>query len=111
MATHFLSLLEKRKKKKKISKKEAVDEVKRLASLLREKFRFESLYLTGSFTTDAFHEHSDLDLIIEGMSIKDFFKAYALLLKESRRPIDVKPFEDLTPDFQKKIFEGGLRIG
>lgn len=111
MPTAFLSLLEKRKKNRKVSKKEAVDEVERLASLLRKKFHFESLYLAGSLTTDTFHGHSDLDLIIKGMSIKDFFKAYALLLKESRRPVDLKPFEDLTPDFQHKILEGGIRIG
>jgi len=111
MATTFLSLLEKRKEKEKVLKKDAVDESKRLAFLLRKKFRFDSLYLAGSLTTDTFHMNSDLDLIIKGMSIKDFFKAYALLLKESRYPIDFKPFEDFTPDFQKIIFEGGIRIG
>jgi predicted nucleotidyltransferase len=111
MPTAYLSLLEKRKKQQKAMKEVAVDEVKRLVSLLRKKFRFESLYLAGSLTTDAFRRNSDLDLIIKGLSIKDFFKAYALLLKESSHSIDFKPFEDLAPDFQKKIFEGGRRIG
>ena len=111
MATEFLSFLGKRKKELNAPREDALAEVKRLASLLRKNFNFESLYLTGSLTAGSFRRDSDLDLIVKGMSTKDFFKAYALLLKESRHPIDLKPFEDLTPDFQQTIITGGTRIG
>jgi predicted nucleotidyltransferase len=111
MPTTFLSFLEGQKRKQRASKANALVEVERLASLLRKNFQFESLFLAGSLSTDTFRRNSDLDLIIKGIKIKDFFKAYAFLLKESHYPIDLKPFEDLAEDFQTRILEGGWRIG
>lgn len=111
MPTALLSLLEERKNQQNTLKKGAMAEVKRLSSLLKKRFGFEALYLGGSLFTDKFRIGSDLDLIIKGMKIEDFFKAYALLLRESRHPVDLKPFEDLGLDFKKKILEGGMRVG
>jgi len=55
---------------------------------------------------------SNFTPVIKRISIKDFFKAHAFLFfKKSQRPIDLKAFQDLTPEFQSKNFEGGIRIG
>jgi len=50
-------------------------------------------------------------MVIEGLKLEYFFKAHALLLKESTFDIDLKPFEDLSDDYQKKVLSGGLKIG
>ena len=111
METAFLAVYESRRKRRQRVKAEAVTAAKQLAALLRKKFKFESLYLYGSILSDTFQGGSDLDLIIKGMRIEDFFKAYALLLKESRFPVDLKPFEELTDEFKAGIQERGMRIG
>ena len=100
-----------REKKNILLKQEALIEVKRLVSLLRERFDFESLYIFGSLVYGKFGRHSDIDMSVTGMKIEDFFKAYALLIKESKFDVDLKPFEDLTDDLKQKILSKGQRIG
>jgi predicted nucleotidyltransferase len=111
METAFLALYESRRKRRQKLKAEALTDAKQMAALLRKHFEFESLYLYGSILSDTFKPGSDLDLVIKGMRIEDFFKAYALLLKESRFPVDLKPFEDLADGFKAGIQERGMRIG
>jgi len=109
--TAFLAFYESRRKRRQQVKTGAINDAKQLAGLLRKHFEFESLYLYGSILSDTFWPGSDLDLVIKGMRIEDFFKAYALLLKESKFPVDLKPFEDLTDEFKAGIQERGLLIG
>lgn len=111
METAFLAFYESRRKRRQQVMAEAITDAKQLAALLRKHFKFESLYLYGSILSDTFKPGSDLDLVIKGMRIEDFFKAYALLLKESRFPVDLKPFEDLTDEFKAGIQERGMLIG
>jgi predicted nucleotidyltransferase len=111
LETAFLSIYESRRKRRQQVKAEALGDAKKLAGLLRRDFIFESLYLYGSLLSDAFHSGSDLDMIIKGMPIEDFFKAYAMLLKKSSFPVDLKPFEALTDEFKARIEERGMRIG
>jgi predicted nucleotidyltransferase len=110
MASSFYSIIESRKKHCREVKQEALAEAKQLSTILRERFTFESIYLCGSILSDSFRPKSDIDIIIKGLPIEDFFKAYALLLKESRFQIDLKPFEDMTDDYQEKILKRGKRI-
>jgi predicted nucleotidyltransferase len=111
MKTAFLAFYESRRKRRQQVKNEALADAKQLAVLLRKHFKFESLYLYGSILSDTFMSGSDLDLVIKGMRIEDYFKAHALLLKESRFPVDLKPFEDLTDEFKAGIQERGMLIG
>jgi len=105
------SVLKEREKKKEVLRQEAIAEVQRLASLLRKRFQFESIYICGSILTNNFSSHSDVDMVIKGLSVEDFFKAHAFLIKECRYEIDLKPFEDLTEDFKEKVLRRGLKIG
>lgn len=106
----IVAVLKERKKRKKALRAGALKEAKRLASLLRQHYEFESLYLYGSVMTDRFGYHSDIDMAIKGLEIQNFFKAYALLIKESIYRIDLKPFEEMTEDFRKKVLTGGVKI-
>ena len=111
METAFLAFYESRRKRHHHLKAEALTDAKQLAALLRKHFKFDSLYLYGSILSDRFRPGSDLDLIVKGMRIRDFFKAYAMLIKESRFPVDLKPFEDLPDEFKARILEQGMFIG
>ena len=86
-------------------------EAHRLGALLRQRFEFETLFVVGSLASGRFSRHSDMDLVIKGMKTEDFFKAYALLIRESLYSIDLKPYEDLTAMFQADIQKEGIKVG
>ncbi|MBI4687327.1 MAG: hypothetical protein HY756_06055 [Nitrospirae bacterium] len=104
-------MLKEREKERKALRKSALAEAQRLVLLLRERFHFESIYIYGSIITDKFMFHSDIDMVIKGLPVRDFFKAHALLIKESGFSIDLKPFEELSKDFKEKILTEGVKIG
>jgi predicted nucleotidyltransferase len=104
------TVLKEREKKKEVLRLEAIADVQRLVSLLRKRFQFESIYICGSILTDNFSSHSDIDMVVKGLRVEDFFKAHAFLLKESRYEIDLKPFEDLTEDFREKVLTRGMKV-
>jgi len=104
------AVFKEREKQKESLRKAAIAEVRRLAVLLRKRFQFESLYICGSILTDDFRSHSDIDMVIKGLRVEDFFKAHAFLLKESRYEIDLKPFEDLTEDLMEKVLTWGMKV-
>lgn len=107
----LITVLKEREKKKKALRLDAINEAYRLAALLKERFRFESLYIYGSILSDHFSRQSDIDMIIKGLNVKDFFKAHAFLIKQSSYTVDLKPFEDLSADFREKVLAGGIKIG
>lgn len=106
----LLAALPEREKGRKKLLEDALLEATRLASIRREKFDFEAIYLFGSIITGRFRTGSDINMVIKGMKIEDFFKAYACIIKESRFRIDLKPFEDLSEEFKLRILREGKRI-
>ncbi|HIJ59005.1 MAG TPA: hypothetical protein HPP56_00100 [Nitrospirae bacterium] len=106
-----MSLLSVIRERRQAHRQRAIKGIDRLVSLLKDSFVFDELYLCGSILKEGFHRHSDIDLVIKGLSAEDFFKAYALLIRESDFQIDLKPFEDLTNDFKDYVITRGVRIG
>jgi len=104
-------IFEERKKKREIMQQNALREARRLVPLLKERYEYDSIYLCGSILSKRFGRHSDIDIIIKGLKTDAFFKAYALLIKESTYRIDLKPFEDMTADFQSEVLTKGIKIG
>ena len=105
------TVLKEREKKKEVLRQDAIAEIQRLASLLRRRFQFEAIYICGSILTENFSSRSDIDIVIKGLRVEDFFKAHAFLIKECRYEIDLKPFEDLTEDFKEKVLRRGMKVG
>lgn len=93
-------------------KKAFRQEARRLTHLLINKgYRFKRLYLFGSSLNQRpLGPWSDIDLAIEGLEDELFFKTYALLLKEARFSVDLKPFEDLSRLFRERIKKEGEMI-
>jgi len=94
-----------------VLRREARAEVRRLEALLRKRFEFESLFVVGSLATGKFGRRSDIDLVIKGLKDEDFFKAHALLLRESQYDIDLKPYEDLAESFRSEVKKKGIKVG
>jgi len=107
----LLEIIREREERLRAFREDALKEAKRLASLLRERYDYEALFLHGSILTNKFRMNSDIDMVIKGLRVEDFFKAYALLLRESQYKIDLKPFEELDETFQKGLQTKGLKIG
>lgn len=100
----FSILLEESQKRKDRWRSRALQEAKRLSTLLSQHFSFERLYLFGSAMRErGFTRHSDLDLAIQGLARGLFLKAYALLIKESDFPIDLKPWELLDEQTRQRV--------
>ena len=91
----------------KIWEQEAWADVKAVSTLLREQFGATKIVVFGSLVKERFGEDSDIDIAVEGMASKDFFKALVAVDECSRREIDLKPMEDLDPYFKKWVLETG----
>ncbi len=81
--------------------------MKAVSTLLREQFGATKIVVFGSLVKERFGEDSDIDIAVEGMASKDFFKALVAVDECSRREIDLKPMEDLDPYFKKWVLETG----
>ncbi len=109
--TGYLRAIEKKRGEKLAAKKK--DYLRHLKKikimLLKEGFNFDRLYLYGSLTDiSKFHFNSDIDLAIEGLPPDDFLRVYALLLKNTEYPVDLKPFEELNKQSRARIKNGGI---
>lgn len=104
----YIALFEKRKAETESLREEALKDSERLSVLLRKRFEFQAIYLIGSVVKrKGFHSHSDIDLVIKGLKREFFFKALALLIRNSAFPVDLKPWEELDPDSRKRVEEEG----
>lgn len=84
--------------------------LKRITNILIRKYNVERIILIGSLAGKGrFGFHSDIDLCVEGLSDKLYFKAVGELLLESGEfDIDIIPIESATPEMRERIREGKL---
>jgi predicted nucleotidyltransferase len=101
---------ERREKRLSELKKLAMAEAEKLAHDLRQGFDFDEMYLYGSLIYGTFGFHSDIDFVIKGLKLEDFFKAHAYLLKHSTFSIDLKPWEEMDESHKDKINKQGIRL-
>jgi len=78
------SVLEERNRGRRSKQEQARAEIRKLAAELRQRFVFRFLYLIGSLAKGRFSSRSDIDL---------------------------KPYEDLSPDEQSRIVQEVISIG
>ena len=73
-------------------------EAKRLAQILADEFGVKRVYLFGSFAWGfETQPDSDIDLAVEGLPPRHFFKAYGRLERASRYAFDLVPLEQARP--------------
>ena len=88
----------------------AKNAVRRVVDLLVKKYRVRKIILVGSLVDkDRFGFHSDIDLCVEGLPDKLYFKAAGeSLLLTDEFDIDIIPFENLSPDKRDLVMKGKI---
>jgi len=112
MKTYLEKLIARRKTLQNSYRNDLKEEANRLVQLLKTKgFKFKRIYLYGSVIKNKpLAMWSDIDMAIEGLQDKLFYKVYAFLLKNSDYVIDLKPFEELEELLKEKIIKEGVKI-
>lgn len=83
----------------------------RIARLLIREFGAKRVWLFGSLATGrGFRRNSDIDLAVEGLRPDQFFRAVGRALQLARFPVDLKPFEELPADAQRRILREGKAL-
>jgi predicted nucleotidyltransferase len=79
-----------------------------VARLLVEEFGARRVWLFGSLATGrGFRRSSDIDLAVEGLDPRQLFRAVGRALQISSFPVDIKPFDELPKEWQRKILAEG----
>ena len=79
---------------------------KQAVSLLKEEFGATQVILFGSLLTETFHESSDIDLAVMGLSEKQYFQAVGRLLGLGDFDFDLVEIQHAWPEIVQKIRQG-----
>ena len=79
---------------------------KQAASLLKEEFGATQVILFGSLLTETFHESSDIDLAVMGLSEKQYFQAVGRLLGLGDFDFDLVEIQQAHPEIAQAISQG-----
>ena len=85
---------------------------RKAARLLKADFNVKRLMVFGSLIHHAlFHEHSDVDLVVWGLSGREYYRAVSVLLDiEPSISIDLVAFEDARPALREVILKEGREL-
>ena len=85
---------------------------RKAAKILKKEYGAEKVMVFGSLVHAAlFHEHSDVDLAVWGLSGLEFYRAASVLLDiELSISIDLIAFEDARPALQEVILREGQEL-
>ena len=104
----YIELLKKKALERESLRQKALKEAESLSMVLRKEFEYDTLYLTGSVVKKrGFGPNSDIDFVIKGLETERFFKAFALLIKNSEFTIDLKPWEELDRSSKARVEKEG----
>jgi predicted nucleotidyltransferase len=89
----------------------ARQEAERLAKILADEFGVERVYLFGSFAWGVeVRPDSDIDLAVEGLPPRQFFKAYGRLERATSYAFDLVPLEQARPRLREQILKSGILV-
>lgn len=104
----YVELLKKKALERESLRGEALKEAEKLSIFLKKEFQYDALYLIGSVIIErGFGPNSDIDFVIRGLKKDCFFKALALLIKNSKFTIDLKPWEELDSNGKDRVEKEG----
>nr|HID14120.1 nucleotidyltransferase domain-containing protein [Anaerolineae bacterium] len=89
-------------------RKRALEVAEACTQLLKQRFGARRVLLFGSLAGEGeWHERSDIDLAVEGLTPADFFPAYSacrdLLPRDLDLDLDLVPLEDAYPEMRARI--------
>ncbi len=91
----------------------ALTVLKKAVDVLIREYHVRKIILIGSLTDkERFGPHSDIDLCVEGIPHKQYFKAVGeLLVLSDEFDIDIIPLEDATPEMKERAMKGKVLYG
>ena len=106
----YIQAWQRRIRERKIAEKEAAEKAYKhaieCAALLVEKFGAQKVYLFGSLREGSFHLGSDIDLAVEGLEPRLYFKALSKVYDVSGGfEVDLVPLEDCK--FRETVLREG----
>jgi predicted nucleotidyltransferase len=82
----------------------ALEQAQEAVALWRQRWpSITRIWCFGSVLTSGFREHSDLDLLIEGLPPGGLLEAVALAERTGPLSVDLKRIEDLPPDLLARL--------
>lgn len=84
--------------------------VEELARRLRRELGARRIWVIGSLDAPWFHEMSDVDLVVDGLTESDAVDAERCAIEMVRRPVDLLRFETLSPSFQDAVVREGRQL-
>jgi len=73
------------------------------ADALRQAWPDVAIHVFGSILDERFREHSDLDLLVDGLPASDLLDAIALAEAAGPLPVDLKRREDFSDDLSDRL--------
>jgi predicted nucleotidyltransferase len=92
---------------------EAASAAQKCAQILYENYGARKVYLFGSVNDPGrFHDKSDIDLVVEGLSPRLYFKALAELWRvlPPGMHLDLIPFEDADSELHERVIKEGVPL-
>lgn len=102
-------IISNRMKRIEAHKKVLQGDIKKAVDILVNHYPVRRIILFGSMVTGKVSPSSDIDLAVEGLG-EQFIKAVGHCMGECKTNIDIKPLEDLDPQFRKIVLEKGRLI-
>ncbi|MCT0230322.1 nucleotidyltransferase domain-containing protein [Synechococcus sp. CS-1324] len=88
-----------------------LSQAERSAQVFREHWpQLSGLWVHGSLLGSGFKEHSDLDLLVQGLPADQLLKAIALAEAAGPLPVDLKRLEDLSPELAERLLRHGRAL-
>lgn len=88
----------------------ALEEARHAARLLVQRYGVSRVVLFGSLAWRRFGPSSDIDLAVEGLPPRQFFRADAELAREIPLPVDLKLLSECPPLLRRRIEEEGVSL-
>ncbi len=85
-------------------------EVQNIALFLVQRYNVTRVILFGSFAKGQHRFDSDVDIAVEGLSGRDYWKAWGEVDNLSNIPADLRCLEDFPTEFRNRIFKQGIVI-
>jgi predicted nucleotidyltransferase len=92
---------------------EAASAAQKCAQVLYENYGARKVYLFGSLNEpERFHDKSDIDLVVDGLPPRLYFKALAELwrLLPPGMQLDLIPFEDAASELRERVVKEGVTL-
>jgi predicted nucleotidyltransferase len=81
-----------------------------VSKLLRRQYGARRVVLFGSLAWGGFHEGSDVDIAVEGVSDSDAGVAMADASTAAQRLVEIFRLEDLPASFRQRVLRDGLSL-